>query len=157
METPQHHPHIELLQSLLVLAAPRQALLSSAPFQGIPDLVALHKHLQVHEGLDPFLFRQCPGALTESVAQQIIDQQPIQAHPRPLVVLDVRQTRDLVEVLKVLDSLRGMLLDDLLLLVQGFQFPLQPLHPCNHAVERGEGVGHRLAADGGIGGEPKAR
>lgn len=136
----------------LVLQTPRQTLVRPPVPQTLFDLMALHKDIQIHQILDPLLARQRPRTLAVPTPQQVIDQQPIQPHARPLVVLDVRQTRDLVQVLQVPDPLPRVPVDDLLFLVQGLQFALQALHPADHAVEGGEGRGRGLAGKGGVGG-----
>jgi len=141
----------------LVLQAPRQTLLRSPLPQTLLDLMTLHKDIQVHQILDPLLSCQSPRTLPVPTPQQIIDQQSIQPHSRPLIVLDVRQARDLVQILQVLDPLPRVPLDGLLFLMQGFQFPLQALHPADHAIEGGEGRDGSLAGEGGVGGRFEGR
>ena len=52
----------------------------------------------------------------------------------------------------MLDPLPGRLMQRLLLAVQGLHLPLQPLHPGDHAVQRGDRLGSVLAGEGGVGG-----
>ncbi len=151
------HAYARLLHHRLVLQAPRQALLRPPVPQTLLDLMALHKDIHIHQVLDPLLPCQRPRTLPVPAPQQIIDQQSVQPHSRPLVVLDVRQTRDLVQILQVPDPLPRVPLYGLLFLVQAFQFPLQALHPADHAVEGGEGRDGSLAGQGGVGGRFERR
>lgn len=41
----------------------------------------------------------------------MIYHEPVQSNPRPLIILDVCQARNLVKFLQVLDTLPGLLLD----------------------------------------------
>ena len=135
-----------------MLRAPSQTLLRASPPQALLHPVTLHKDIHIHQLLDPLLPRQRLGTFPVATPQQIIHQQPIQPDPGPLVVLDVRQTGNLVQVLEMQDPLPGRLVEGLLFPVEAFHLALQALHAGDHRVEGRDRSGGVLAGQGGVGG-----
>ena len=82
-----------------MLRAPSQTLLRIPLPQAFLDPMTLHKNIQIHQLLNALFFSQSPRAIPVATPQQVIHQEPIQPHPRPLVVLDVGQTGDIVQIL----------------------------------------------------------
>ena len=82
-----------------MLRAPIQTFLRTPPSQAFLDPMTLHKHIHIHQILNALFLGQRPRTVPVATPQQVIYQQPVQPHPRPLVVLDIGQTGDLVQIL----------------------------------------------------------
>ena len=114
--------HITLLQSLLILPPPSQRLRNPPVPQTLRHPARLHENLQIHQIFHALLPRQLARTLPIPIPEQIIHQQPIQPHTTPLIELHIRQTRDRVEVLQVLDPLSGLEVEFLFFGAEGFDF-----------------------------------
>ena len=74
---PNSKTYTRLSHHRLMLRAPRQSLCRVPIPQALLNSVTLHKDIQIHQLLNPLLFRQRPGTLPIPTSQQIINQQPI--------------------------------------------------------------------------------
>ena len=101
--------HTDFLQHWPMLHTPCQALRRTPPLKTHLDSMTLHKDIQINQVLDILLLRQRPSTTPISTSQQIINQESIQPDLRPLVILDVRQARNVVKVCDMLYPLSRLL------------------------------------------------
>ena len=136
-----------------MFSAPRQGLRRAPPLQTVRHPVALREDVQVDQVGDALFARQLPRASLVAHAQQVVDQQAVEADLRPALVLDVDQAGHAVQRLQVLDA-GGRLTRQLRLVpLQLLEPPLQATQARYLGVERGRGLlGSAIGGEGGVGG-----
>lgn len=99
----------ELLERTFVFIDPGEGFFGLTAGQRGSDLVARDKDVQVDQVGDLLGLgeSQCGFGMTRS--EEIVDDKAVEACPCPLLILDIGQRRDIIQVLKMFDAFRRML------------------------------------------------
>lgn len=144
---------IHLPKLLLVLRTPVQCVLDIPVEQALPHPVHLLKRVDIHQVPDALVLGKGPRALAVALPHEVVDQQPVEPLPRPVLVLDVLEGMHVAQVRQVLNSGADLAVQPGLLLVAALQLPLDAAHAGDHGVEVPEDViGAGATLQGGIGG-----
>lgn len=141
---------IHLLQRLLVLHTPRETLSRLPRTQTLFNAPTLLKHGNVDQGQDVLFGGEEPGRAGVALAEEIVDEEPVEARVRPAFVSDIGERRDLVELGEVVDPCRLLGVQGRFLGLQGFEFALEVDGLGEGSVQCGEGRG-RVGGGGGLG------
>lgn len=95
--------YIHLPQLLLVLRTPVQRVLYIPVEQALSHPVHLLKRVDVHQVPDALVFSKSPRALAVALPHEVVDQQPVEPLPRPVLVLDVLEGVHVAQVRQVLN------------------------------------------------------
>lgn len=145
--------HIHLSQLLLVLGTPVERLLDVPVEQALSHPVHLLERVDVHQVADALVLSKGPRALAIALPHEVVDQQPVEPLPRPVLVLDVLEGVHVSQVRQVLNPGADLAIQPGLLLFTAFQLPLNAAHAGDHGVEVAEDiVGAGATLEGSIGG-----
>ena len=137
---------LELFEIRSILGAPSQSQIDSlVNLQALLNPANGLKYFNVDEVCNAFLFSQLLGALKEALPQHVVHQQPVQPHAAPFLVLDIGETRDLVEVCEVGDAGLCLLMEALIRFIQRSQLFLKCVEVVESLVNMGDESGIRLS------------
>lgn len=137
MITPQHNTHIDLPELLLRVpgGAPGQGLGDAPGEQALADAAHLLEGLDVDEELDAALAGEVAGAGTVAAAQQVVDEEAVEARAAPDLVLDVVDAVHGAELGEVAGAGLLVPLEAVLLPGEGAQLALDAAHARQHRVQ----------------------